>query len=333
DPPVVQLPAVSPAEVTQLHETAADLAGRLRLIALAPPLRQVLDDPVSGLVDRTHAARALAALEPEPTAQRLTAILADSNQSVAERTELGLVLAEMNSDRARQSLVAAMKTVPSRTQVRWAAELAKRKDGAEALFEGVEQGLISARVLQSPDVKNRLQASLPTDGAARLTRLTSTLPPADETRDRLLLARRNGYTAVVAKPDEGQRIFEANCAVCHQLDGKGGLVGPQLTGIGIRGLERLCEDILDPNRNVDRAFRQTIVTLKDGEVTTGLLRREEGDLLVFADATGKEFTVKKSDVAERREGDQSLMPENFGEVLPEADFNQLMAFLLAQRGK
>ena len=51
-------------------------------------------------------------------------------------------------------------------------------------------------------------------------------------------------------------------------DGSGGLVGPQLDGIGNRGLERLVEDVLDPNRNVDRAFRTHLLTLKNGDVIT-----------------------------------------------------------------
>ena len=37
--------------------------------------------------------------------------------------------------------------------------------------------------------------------------------------------------------------------------GKGAKVGPQLDGIGTRGLDRLMEDILDPNRNVDQTLR------------------------------------------------------------------------------
>lgn len=119
--------------------------------------------------------------------------------------------------------------------------------------------------------------------------------------------------------------------MCHQLDGKGGLVGPQLTGIGNRGVERLCEDILDPNRNVDHAFATTMLTLKDGEAMSGLFRREEGELLVLANAAGQEFTVPKKDVQERAESKLSLMPDNFGEGIPEADFNHLLAFLLGKR--
>jgi putative heme-binding domain-containing protein len=93
----------------------------------------------------------------------------------------------------------------------------------------------------------------------------------------------------------------------------------------------LCEDILDPNRNVDHAFRQSVITLKDGETMSGLFRREEGGVLVLANATGAEFTVPKAEVSQREESPLSLMPENFGEVIPEADFQHLLAFLLSRR--
>jgi len=92
----------------------------------------------------------------------------------------------------------------------------------------------------------------------------------------------------------------------------------------------LMEDVLDPNRNVDRAFRTHIITLKDGDVMSGLPRREEGELLILADATGKEISVPKKNIQARRESETSLMPENFADVIPMEDFNHLMAFLLSK---
>jgi putative heme-binding domain-containing protein len=128
-------------------------------------------------------------------------------------------------------------------------------------------------------------------------------------------------------------VFTKTCAVCHQIDGKGAVIGPQLDGAGNRGLERLVEDILDPNRNVDPAFRYSIVTLKNDTTITGLQRREEGETLVFADATGKEVTVAKKEIADRKESELSLMPANFGEALTDEQFYDLMAFLLAHGAK
>jgi putative heme-binding domain-containing protein len=93
----------------------------------------------------------------------------------------------------------------------------------------------------------------------------------------------------------------------------------------------VLEDVLDPNRNVDHAFRSHTLVMKDGDIVTGLPRREEGELLILADSTGKEFSVAKKDIQERQESTVSLMPENFGEVIASNDFNNLVAFLLLNR--
>jgi len=167
------------------------------------------------------------------------------------------------------------------------------------------------------------------DWEARVQALTAKLPPADDARDKLLAERRAAYAAAPGKADAGKLIYAKQCAVCHRIGSEGALIGPQLDGIGQRGLDRLCEDILDPNRNVDRAFRSTLLVLKDGEVTSGLFRREEGELVVLAESTGKEISVAKKDIAERRESETSLMPENFGDLMTPAEFADLMAFLLS----
>ena len=124
-----------------------------------------------------------------------------------------------------------------------------------------------------------------------------------------------------------------NCSVCHSIDGHGGLVGPQLDGVGGHGLDRLMEDVLDPSRNVDRAFRTHIITLKDGDVVSGLPRREEGELLILADSTGKEISIPTKNIQARRESETSLMPDNFGDAIPVQDFYNLMAYLLSRNVK
>src|SRR5205085_4021722 len=104
----------------------------------------------------------------------------------------------------------------------------------------------------------------------------------------LIDARRAQYQPGPEDAQKGEAIFVQNCGVCHKIGNIGNMVGPQLDGIGNRGLERLLEDVLDPNRNVDRAFRTHVIVLKDGDVVSGLPRREEGELLILADSLGKE---------------------------------------------
>ncbi len=325
------MPATSPRASAERTAGGADLAAKLGLHDIAPHLKELALRP--GDPDaRAAAGKGLAALDAAAAVAALGPLLADGDQPLVVRERFGLTLAELNSAAGRAPLLAALKGLPYRIQQRWAVPLCATRDGADAFLKAIEQGDASPRILQMASARGRLQRADPPGWQARFEKLTKDLQPMDEARGKLIAGRMDAFRAApAADPAEGRRIFDANCAACHQLEGKGGLVGPQLTGIGLRGVERLCEDVLDPNRNVDRAFRQTIVVLKDGDVQSGLFRREEGDLLVFADGTGKEFSLKKADVAERKESDLSLMPENFGETIPAPQFNQLLAYLLAQR--
>jgi putative heme-binding domain-containing protein len=324
------LPSASPHALADRTAGAAELAARLGLREAAPKLRDLaLRSGDSDL--RAAAAKGLAELNPADAVTALSPLLADGTQPLKVRERLGVILADLNTGESRTAVVAALKDMPYRIQQAWAAALTENRDGAEAFLQAIEKGLASPRMLQLTGAHNRLQRANPDNWQARVEKLTKEIAPTDEAREKLLAARPTAFATAKASATEGQRVFQQNCQACHQITGVGGLVGPQLTGIGNRGVERLCEDILDPNRNVDHAFATTTLTLKDGEVMSGLFRREEGELLVLANAAGQEFTVPKKDVQERAESKFSLMPDNFGESIPEADFNHLLAFLLGKR--
>ena len=177
-------------------------------------------------------------------------------------------------------------------------------------------------------MRQRLDAARPADLERRIGQLTRGLPAVSEELQRLLERRRTAYDPAAASAERGAKVFVANCAACHRVKDQGATVGPQLDGVGKRGAERIIEDLLDPNRNVDAAFRQTIVQLRGGDSVAGLVRREEGELLVLADSQGKEFTVPKSKIERRAASTLSPMPSNFSEIIPPGDFNDLLAFLL-----
>src|SRR5262249_33020617 len=191
----------------------------------------------------------------------------------------------------------------------------------------------SPRLLVERAVKDKLLTARPEDGAVRVAELTKGLSALNEELQKLVERKRDAYRPNRASTADGATVFVKNCATCHSIDGSGGNVGPHLNGIGTRGLERLCEDVLDPNRNVDRAFRPTILVLNDGDVVSGLYRRDEGELVVLAESPGKELSIPRKNVPARRESDTSLMPENFGEIITPDDFNNLLAFLLSKTGK
>jgi putative heme-binding domain-containing protein len=167
----------------------------------------------------------------------------------------------------------------------------------------------------------------------RVADLTKGLQPADQKLAALLKQRAARYPRAKTDKTLGATLFTKHCGACHQIGGMGGKIGPQLDGIGARGLERVLEDVLDPNRNVDAEFRARVLNLSDGRTLTGLMLRVEGEVVVFADDQGKEFRIPTKDIEKNRETTLSPMPANFGETIPEADFHHLMAYLLDQRVK
>jgi putative heme-binding domain-containing protein len=128
--------------------------------------------------------------------------------------------------------------------------------------------------------------------------------------------------------DSGKIVFVQKCAPCHSINSEGGDIGPNLDGVAQWGPKALAEKILDPNRNISENFRMYSVRLKDGKVSSGLYRREEGAVIVFADLTGKEFSIAKKDIAEQTPSKLTLMPDNFRETLSQQEFNALIQFLL-----
>jgi len=142
-----------------------------------------------------------------------------------------------------------------------------------------------------------------------------------------------GFAKATTTVELGKKVFTERCAGCHQLNGVGQKIAPQLDGIGNRGLSRLIEDILDPNRNIDAALRATTIVTSDGRSFIGQLLREEGEVTVLADNTGKEVRIAAKDIDERAVSAISIMPANFDAVIADADFYNLMAYLLEQRVK
>lgn len=163
----------------------------------------------------------------------------------------------------------------------------------------------------------------------RAAALTKDLPAEDARLDQLIAARVTAFNPARHDAVRGAQIFAQQCAICHRLQNVGANLGPALDGIGTRGLHRLAEDILDPNRNVDPIFRQTIVETTDGQTLAGLNSREEGEFVFLTDATGNPVSVPQAKVRSRTASKLSLMPSTFETAIPTPDFNDLPVYLLA----
>jgi putative heme-binding domain-containing protein len=226
----------------------------------------------------------------------------------------------------QDKLRAIIATAPYRESVFIATGMATSVASANELFKLVRMTKASPRLLQEKSILDRLKTTNPPGWEATVKELTAGIPSADARLAALIKERGEGYRKSKHDIEAGKKVFTTTCANCHQVGGQGAKIGPQLDGIGNRGVERLLEDTLDPNRNVDHAFHTTILDLKDGGQLTGLLR-VEGKVFVMIDSLAKEKRVSIDDVDKKRTSPVSPMPSDIAEKLKPKDFYDLIAYL------
>ncbi len=319
----------TPAQIGE----GVELASVWKLAEVMPAILKLAQQPAISDAQRKAAIQALVAVDLDRHLPALLTILSSETEAAAVRDQVGQALAGQNDPKVQAALIEAFQKSPARLQTVIALGLAGSRQGSDKLLEAVEKGKASARLLQNPAIDLRLrQAKIPRFDE-RLKTLTAGLPPANQQMLETISKRSAGFELATRNPELGKNLFAKHCGVCHQIANQGAKLGPQLDGVGIRGKERLLEDILDPNRNVDQAFRATTLVLKTGQTHVGLLLREEGQVVVLGDSQGKEQRIEKKLIDERLATQFSPMPANVLEVIAEADFYHLLAYLLEQRLK
>jgi putative heme-binding domain-containing protein len=312
------------------YEAAAEVCQRLKLPDSQNQLVTLLENRKADVKARAAAAAAIAVLDPAASIAIIGPIVADDSAPSDLRDKCGGTLGSLNAAPARAILLQAITTAPQGLQKKLALAIANDETGATELIDAVSAKKVTARILQERNIMERLNVLNKPALKARAEELIAHLPPLNDDVQRLIKIRSTAYNPKTASAERGAQIFKTICAVCHSIGGQGGQVGPPLDGVGARGVERLTEDIFDPSRNVDPAFRYSTVTLAGGTVFNGLFRRDEGAQLVFVDATGHEVTAAKDKIQSRIESTSSLMPDGFGLAFPPEQYNDLIAFLISK---
>lgn len=330
EPPVVSIPKLNPSVLATRLQAAAVVAQTLRLSNLKPRLQPWVASEYVDWQTRAITARAVVSFQSNSVLKSLAELIATNSVPLHFRNRICRQVVKPNPEEISALLTDTMKLVPQKVQLQLAQTMATSRTGSEALLQQIQQGNASARILQDSTALQKVIAVVP-DARIRIARLTSGLPPLTAQIASLLENRRRGYTAAAASTASGKEVFAKHCALCHQLQGKGEIVGPQLDGIGNRGLARLLEDVLDPNRNVDATFHTSVFRLNDGRVLSGLFKRKEGATMIVVDQKGKEIQIQADDIEEQTTVKNSIMPDNVGTDLSPAEFYDLIAYLLSQR--
>src|SRR5262249_27268449 len=127
--------------------------------------------------------------------------------------------------------------------------------------------------------------------------------------------------------ERGKAVFAKSCAPCHQLEGVGHAVGPDLAALANRTPQYLLQEILDPNRNVDSRYVEYQARTTAGRTINGLLAGETATTVILRGQEGKEETILRGDLEELRSSGRSLMPEGLEKDIAPQAMSDLLAYL------
>jgi cytochrome c oxidase cbb3-type subunit III len=151
--------------------------------------------------------------------------------------------------------------------------------------------------------------------------------PGDAARGRVLYAGKGG------------------CQICHAIRGEGGVMGPDLTDIGLRrGASHLRRSLVEPEASVPKAsspyrsdvaitqnFLQVRVLLKDGTELTGVRVNEDTFSIQLRDAASRLHSFYKSELrAVRKDWNRSPMP-SYKEAFTGPELDDLVAYMASLR--
>lgn len=129
---------------------------------------------------------------------------------------------------------------------------------------------------------------------------------------------------------QGEAIYggKGQCATCHTIGGKGGLIGPDLTNLGARStVRRIREALAVAKPHPPAGFRPVTVHLKDGSTVRGVLKNENNFSFQILGTDDRLHLLSSSEIERMDRDDVSLMPSDYDKRLTAQEFTNLVAYL------
>jgi len=203
------------------------------------------------------------------------------------------------------------------------ASLLAQPAGAKALLAAIEAGAVAPTGIDTTR-RNQLLKHRDKSVAAKAEELFKNLTGGDRMK---VYEEYKSILALKGNSPSGHAIFTKTCAQCHQLDGEGAKVGPDLTGIRNQPGEVLLLHILAPSYEIVAGFNAYEVETKDGRTATGVLASETPTSITLRRALGEEETILRSNIATMTAGALSLMPDELEKTMSKQELRDLLGFL------
>ncbi len=219
------------------------------------------------------------------------------------------------------------KHLSTAQQTQLAVSLGSETQTVPLLVKLSEDGVLAPEVLLEKTVWEPMETIADASLRERAGAVRARAKPIDPALEQSMAKIGNRLANFHGDIESGRTLFTKHCAVCHQLGGQGELVGPQLDGVGSRNVPRLLEDIMVPDRNVDKAFRTTTFLTVDGSVIHGLVRDENEARVSVVGPDSKVQNIPVNQIELRREAATSLMPSNLQQTLDDDAIAEIIHYL------
>ncbi len=130
-------------------------------------------------------------------------------------------------------------------------------------------------------------------------------------------------------PANGRKLVETSCLICHQINGAGQKIGPDLSGAGAMGIGGLLRNILTPNEQMESGYYRHDVALKDGTLVSGFLSSENEQTLVLRQIGADDRAIPRSQIVSHKVSKRSLMPEGLIDGFTDQQVADLFAYLMS----
>jgi cytochrome c oxidase cbb3-type subunit 3 len=137
-------------------------------------------------------------------------------------------------------------------------------------------------------------------------------------------------------PAHGNTLFfgTASCSRCHMVEGKGGRLGPDLTGVaGSRSLDSLVESVREPSKQIVPGYETATVVTADGKDAKGYVMNEDRFSVQMMDTSENILLLDKGTLRSFEKSPVSLMPPYTASALSDKDLQDIIGYLLTVSAK
>jgi putative heme-binding domain-containing protein len=138
-------------------------------------------------------------------------------------------------------------------------------------------------------------------------------------------------------PANGEMLFrgKGGCGGCHQMEGRGGRRGPDLTRGSSRtnSAEKLLKAIVEPDDDIAPGFAVITVITRDNRKITGVQRWLDNFSTRLIDDSGEEHTFLRDEVKSVSREMRSIMPADYGQKFSAKEIGDVVAYIQQVQSK